>query len=361
MAVEAYDPVHEGTSSERNIMAWVGLVGVVALAALAVWAAKWSTPPNQGFADSTDAGVIDGGAASVLAMVSIVAVGIERFIEMFWSLMSSFKNGWWPLPEIANAVDALAEETNQVAKPAFAAALAGLAEAKATLAEADKKREVLEAEIERVRTEEQTYKDQIGRISSLAKDNQRVQLIATTAFQAAHRLDTAYGSVMPAVRQAFNDASQVTAGVSDILAGFKENPAKKIISIFLGTAAGLAISGLVGLDLFAAAGLPLGPTDSADIARSAFPYIGVMLTGLVVGLGANPTHEIVRWVSETAKSRRAANLGRPNVSGSPDERDERAVGAPTTQTQAAASILDRLAPMGGDVVARARPGTMNLR
>jgi hypothetical protein len=75
-----------------------------------------------------------------------------------------------------------------------------------------------------------------------------------------------------------------------------------------------------------------------------------MLTGLVVGLGANPTHEIVRWVSESAKARRASNLGRPSVSESPDGRGEAAPG-----------VAERLAPTGGEVVGRARPSTMNLR
>ena len=375
MAVEAYPSVHEGASSERSRLFWIALAGVVVVGGLMFGVAKWATPPNLGSATATDSGAIDGGAASVLAMVSIVAVAIERFIEMAWSLLASFKNGWWPLPEIAKAVDALAEETNQVAKPAFDAALAGLASARDAIGVVETERQRLEAEIAKVQTEERKYIDQIRRISSLSKDNQRVQLIATTAFQAANRLDTAYGTVMPAVRQAFNDASQVTAGISDILAGFKDNPAKKIISIFLGSSIGLAVCGVVGLDLFAAAGLPLGPTDKDEITKAAFPYVGVMLTGLVVGLGANPTHEVVRWVSEAAKSRRASNIARPNVSGSPDERAERNADAAATVQPAAGqpaegqaagaraveNILGRLLPNDGPAPSRAKPGTMNLR
>lgn len=362
MAVDDYPKVHEGVSSERSVMARVGVIGGALLVGLALYVAANSKTPNQGF---TEAGAIDGGAASVLAMVSIVAVGIERFIEMFWSLMASFKNGWWPLPEIAKAVDTLAEETNQVAKPAFAAAIAGIEEAQKAVADGSAEFDRLKAEIDKVRDEEKKYKAQIKAISSLAKDNQRVQLVATTAFQAAHRLDTAYGTLMPAVRQAFNDVSQVTAGVSDVLAGFKENPAKKIISIYVGSMVGLVVSGFVGLDLFAAAGLPLGESKFLGVP---LPYVGVMLTGLVVGLGANPTHEVVRLVSEAAKSRRASNMGRPNVSGSPDERDERAGAAGAAGGAAAGtsivSILERLLPTAGSTAPtqeRAQPGTMNLR
>src|SRR5262249_28277230 len=207
-------------------------------------------------------------------------------------------------------------------KPVFDAAIAGLEGAKQAETVTKEQVDRIDAEIANVLLEAQRYVKQIQQISSLAKDNQRVQLVATTAFQAANRLDTAYGDVLPRVRQAFNDVSQVTTGLSDILAGFKDNPAKKLISMMIGTFVGLVIAGFAGLDLFQAAGLPLGPTDPAAIKAALFPYVGVMLTGLVVGLGANPTHEVVRLVSEAAKARRAGNLARPNVIGSADDRDE---------------------------------------
>ena len=335
MAAEPYPKLGEGASSERRIMIWVGAASAVIIGALCVWAAKFSTPPNLGVPGTPGAAGIDGGAASMLAMVSIVAVGIERSIEVFWSMIGSFKNGWWPLPKIADAVEDLANETNRVAQPAFDAAVAGLEELKKGVGVAKETKAALDAEIARIREDEAKFQKQIEQIASLSKNSQRVQLIATATFQAVNRLDAAYGKVNDEVRKAFNDASQVTSGVSDLLAGFKDNPAKKIISIILGAVVGLLVSGIVGLDLFAAAGMPLG--DKASM----FPYVGVMLTGLVVGLGANPTHEVVRWVSETAKSRRAANLGRPNVSGSPDERDE--------------------AKSSKAGIARRAPGTMNLK
>jgi hypothetical protein len=391
MALAPFPSVHEGTSSERSIMARVGIVGGIVIVLLAIFVARFATPPNHGFTGG-DSGSLGGDAAAVLAMVSLVAVGIERLIEMLWSLIASFKNGWWPLPEIAKAVDDLVEDANQVARPAFEAAIAGLEGAKKAEKITQDEVDRLDAEIRNVEAEAQRYVDQIKQISSLAKDNQRVQLVATTAFQAANRLDTAYGDVMPRVRQAFNDVSQVTTGVSDILAGFKENPAKKLISIMIGTFVGLIVAGFAGLDLFQAAGLPLGPTTADAIKASAFPYVGVMLTGLVVGLGANPTHEVVRLVSEAAKARRASNLARPNISGSPDDRDEQATaksagagaasaiatllgggfaaapadpsatgGGPAQDEGAASPVLGRVMGVAGLAPTRAVPGSMNLR
>src|SRR5262245_55344766 len=105
MAAEPYPKLSEGASRERSSMAMGGLASALIIATLCVWVAKFSTPPNLGEPGTPGAAGIDGGAASMLAMVSIVAVGIERMIEIFWSMIGSFKNGWWPLPEIADAVE----------------------------------------------------------------------------------------------------------------------------------------------------------------------------------------------------------------------------------------------------------------
>jgi hypothetical protein len=335
----------------------IWLIAALVIVGLTLFVARFATMPNQGFAD----------AAAVLAMVGLVAVGIERIIEAFWSLMGRLKSGWWPLDQIAAAVDSLVAETNAVATPAFEAAEAGLEAAKGAIGVTKDQLDALDEQIEKIRAQKKGYDAQVARIGSLAKDNQRVQLLTTAAFQAVNRLDTAYGRDMPAVRQAFNDASQVTAGVSDILAGFKDNPAKKVISIALGWVIGLIVAGFVGLDLFAAAGAPLGPTDPALRDQALFPFLGVALTGFVLGLGANPTHEVIRLVSEAAKSRRIGNLSRPEVVGSPDERDERrelaAAAGPSAKAKSreGPTITDRLHGSTAASPARMRPGVMNLR
>jgi hypothetical protein len=110
----------------------------------------------------------------------------------------------------------------------------------------------------------------------------------------------------------------------DIVAAFKDNPAKKMISIILGSLIGLVVVGFVGLDLFAAAGAPLPFAGiSWEISKGhtivLVPYIGVALTGLVLGLGSNPTHQVVSYVTDVAKARKAAQLGAPDVPGTADE------------------------------------------
>jgi hypothetical protein len=347
-------PVVASPLAPRVWLIW--LVVAVGIAALTVLVAARATVPNQGFAD----------AAEILALISLVAVGIERVIEVFWTVVSRLRSSWWPINEIADAVDQLVRDTNTVAQPAFDAAIAGLVAARAATDLTKEQIEALDEQIRKVKAQAEEYGEQIKRISRLAKDNQRVQLLATAAFQAANRLDTAYGSTMPAVRQAFNDASQVTAGVADILAGFKDNPAKKVISIVIGWALGLLVAGFVGLDLFAAAGAPLGAAAAPGQAPPLFPFLGVALTGFVIGLGANPTHEVIRLVTEAAKGRRASNLARPTVLAAPDDDDEKVLERPRgagtkRESKLEHRIVDRLSGSTARAPSRVAPGSMNLR
>ena len=281
-----------GTTRGGNLTAVVLALGVIA-AAIAV--ALFGPTPNAGFADG----------AAVIAVVSIAALGIERIIEGFWSLMASRLSGWWPLNQFKAAVDEQISEVNRAAMPVFEAALAALADAKEGLAEGTAAFADVERKIQVVRDQEKALLAQVRQIRSLARDNQRVALLTTATTQAITRVDTLVGSTTPVVRRAFNDASQVTTGALDLLGALKENPGKKMISLLMGALLGIAAAGFVGLDLFAAAGAPL-PGNGAI-------QIGVVLTGLVLGLGSNPTHQVVSFVTDAAGARRAAQLGQPVV------------------------------------------------
>ena len=171
-------------------------------------------------------------------------------------------------------------------------------------------------------------------MNRLAKDNQRVALLASTTSQTITRIDTLLGAQDKFVRAAFNDASQVATGALDLVAALKDNPGKKIISLLIGAALGLIAAGFVGLDLFAAAGAALPGGEDFKV--------GVMITGLILGLGSNPTHQVVSVVTDAAKARRSAQLGEPAVEPDPTS-------APTTPQSPAASPTLRAARFGGGV------------
>ena len=43
------------------------------------------------------------------------------------------------------------------------------------------------------------------------------------------------------------------------------------------------------------------------------PFLGVAVTGLLLGLGANPTHEVIKFIQEAKVGRREANGPSPEV------------------------------------------------
>ena len=89
---------------------------------------------------------------------------------------------------------------------------------------------------------------------------------------------------------------------ADFLAGVRENPGKQLLSIWAGTSIGMVVATALGIDVFAAI---LGP-ETVDVSGVQDP-LGIVITGAVIGLGAGPTHELVRVLQEVKKSRRASN------------------------------------------------------
>jgi hypothetical protein len=105
------------------------------------------------------------------------------------------------------------------------------------------------------------------------------------------------------------DGDQTTAVVGVILDDigqflktFKDNPGRRILSIEFGVLVGVVVAEVVGLDIFTA-------ILSAVNANQSVPttFLGVLATGIVIGLGANPTHEVIRVLQEYKISRKAAN------------------------------------------------------
>ena len=84
------------------------LVAVVLLLILFAAAGEIGTAPSA---------TADG--AAVLALVSIVAVGIERIIETFWTVATRLKHAWWPLDQVGLAIADQVAAMNNSVKPVF--------------------------------------------------------------------------------------------------------------------------------------------------------------------------------------------------------------------------------------------------
>jgi hypothetical protein len=125
---------------------------------------------------------------------------------------------------------------------------------------------------------------------------------------------------------------------------------------------GLAMAGILRLDVFqAAAAAPSSDGNSAaevvltssttvaqpeqgsllaQLAQS-LPGLGVAVTGLLIGLGSSPTHEVIQSLKEYKKSRVSANNPSPQMNGG-------AGGEANGVTQLVMSIMPAVTAAGKD-------------
>lgn len=257
---------------------------LLVLAILAVF--TYAPPTNAGFKDAT----------SALAFVGAAAIAIERIIETGWTFMGAAFGTYWPLGAIQKQVGSLVAEMDRSLKPfhdRLKAELDGLAEkGKLSIDEAKRGKQ----EIERL---ESRFDD----LSRMTIDNQKVQLLAAAASQNVSHLYGKYKGLVGDMDRASAAAMSAIGGVQSFVVTFKDNPGRRVISMYTGAILGVSVAGAFGLDLFQAV-LEPGP--------EGLPYrsLRIVLTGLVIGLGSNPTHEVIRAVQEYKKSQKAENAAK---------------------------------------------------
>jgi hypothetical protein len=120
-------------------------------------------------------------------------------------------------------------------------------------------------------------------------------------------------------------AGQAVDSVGSFIATFKDNPGKRLLSLELGALAGLAVAGMLGVDLFKAV---LSPDSKTDIVFNwptsidgiwnwivTAPFVGVATTGLLLGLGSNPTHEVIGALQQYKIDKKIAGAPTGGVTG----------------------------------------------
>jgi hypothetical protein len=275
---------------KRQDVGVVILVGFLVLAVEFLVVASLATPND----------VDPSNAAAAIAMITAAAVGIERIIELFWTAVGLIKDSWWPFGQFRKQLDTLVSGLDEVLKKFFDHAEAR-AEALQDAAGGKANAEHVVSQIKRVRARTEALRRDLD---VLASDKQQFQLLAASAVDAVSYTER----LLPEAQRDAAITLQAITGMTDFIDTFKDNPGRRLISIFIGSGIGLLVAWLLGLDVFRA--VLAAPT--VGIQREAlFPALGVAITGMVIGLGANPTHEVIRLIQEYKKSQKTANNPSP--------------------------------------------------
>lgn len=264
------------------ILASLALVVAIVL----VW--QVDQPANAGFTNSMAA----------ISFITGAAVGIERTIETMWTTLGGFLGNYWPLNVVNNQVQALTKELDNSLRPFHEDAITLIEDAKkkATDPAIKKRLEDAPADIERL-------KARFDELQKLAPGNQRTQLLAAAAAQNVSYLTEKYGDILKDLEAAANVAGTAINGVQNFLSTFKDNPGRRLISIYLGAILGLAIAGMFSLDIFKA----------LDVAYTGKAQVPIILTGILIGLGSAPTHEVIRVIQEYKENRKGENARKPDL------------------------------------------------
>lgn len=266
---------------------WISLVVLLVVSGLV--SAAISDESNVGFADN----------AAVLAFVTGIAVAIERIIEVLWSVVGQSRWGnWWPLNQVREAFNKVEAETNQVLKPLFTSTKDALASARNAFEQGSQQFNDLQGQLDELESARVGLAAKMENAKKLAPGSARLALaaeIGEAGSDAVERATTALGDAAGNVKNLL-DASRLNSQLAiDVISSFDDNPARKVASILIGSSLGVLVVGFIGLNLFAAT-LGEGAGYLAGVA-------GIVLTGIIVGLGASPTHEIIKSLQKYKESK----------------------------------------------------------
>jgi hypothetical protein len=286
---------------DRTTTGMITTIGglAVAVALGLVW--LFHAPSNNGFAD----------ASAALAFVGAAAIGIERTIEGFWTIVGATGGTFWPLSAVNKQVGTLVDDLNVAMKSFHDTATNRLQDTADAVAGAQKTFKRISDEKESLDKSLEGVTQRLTALAAGPRDNQRLQLLAATASQNVSYVSALYGETIPDLQRAGRAANAAINGLQDFIATFKDNPGRRLVSLFLGVLAGLVIAGCLGLDLVTASLESNAPTGS----RAAF---NIVVTGILIGLGSNPTHEVIRAIQEYKKGRKGENALTPDQPTSPE-------------------------------------------
>lgn len=291
-------PGPSDASSHLVLFLLVPIVVALVIVILDRWRPGAIPKPNDGFATGVEA----------IAFISAAALAIERTLEGFWTALGSKLGGWWPLRSVTRSIEAYEQQTNLLLTGPLTNAIRTLESAKTHANATAEDIKMLDAHLAAVRGAPVQLQEKMNAAQKLAPGSPRFQIVAEVAGDgldvvrgALDRAAKVTGEVSETIVEAAEDVASACDRIGAFITSFDDNPARKIASLCLGAALGLVVTALLGLNMFVA-------LLEGDVAGQLAGLTGILLTGVVVGLGANPTHEVIK-----ALQRRKAASGAPST------------------------------------------------
>jgi hypothetical protein len=289
------------------------LVASPFIAAIVVTAVIPPTTPNSGFGD----------ANTVLTFIAGASVGIERAIEGVWGVVN-MKTPWWPLNALTSSVRSFEDEFDALVDGPLKNLGGELQTAVGVLAQAGEAQADVAARLASVEATRADLHRRAIAVRRLGPGNERLKLMTDIVLeadaQAATPLLNAGNAALNDAGAAIRNASSVATTALQVVGAFKDNPGRRVLSLTLGATVGIAVAGYTGLNVFLAAAQSTPQTTSIASAAPGQPSVGrspaapspldgqpgVLLTGLIIGLGSGPTHEVIKILQQTKQSKKSS-------------------------------------------------------
>jgi hypothetical protein len=292
-----------------SIVFWAAIVVIfVGLSLVSLFIAP--ADANQGFADT----------AAVIAFAGMAAIAIERTAEIVWTIIGRIRSlgEFWPIREIDSSLDQLETQARALTEAHFTNAQAFLKraiEAGGVAADRLEQAKVVLGDLENERTE---AVKKLGEAAKLAPSNRRVQMLSEVSSRMSTQLKQAIETAETldvTLANAVNGAVTLADGAVELIASLKDNPLRRISTLMVGAGAGAVVASLAGLNLFSAIlGTPAeGVTTMSALHQLMLGSWGVLFTGWAIGLGAGPTHELVRGLQAVKQSGETRGVASPTA------------------------------------------------
>jgi hypothetical protein len=235
--------------------------------------------------------VEEANAAAVLTLITASAVAIERVIEAFWVVVGLNGRPWWPFTKVGNRLQDMVNTLNENLIPIRDKAK-GIVKDVGEGAEAATE---LANQFPNLNQADWL----INNINQLGPNNRRARDLAKAASRSVEWFEKNHPEER--IKDAATRVQYTADAVTTFLDTFNDNPGRRLISLCLGGIIGVSVAGALGLDAFKAT---LGT--SPPFVIGIFENAGTAITGIMIGLGASPTHELIKTLQETKQRNRSA-------------------------------------------------------